>query len=70
MANYDVSSKHWSADLEKRVLCNQQLPGGSTLGEKEKPVKKQKPKTKGKQERKWKGDNRHSNVHPNLDMLQ
>jgi hypothetical protein len=34
------------------VLCNQQLPGGFTLGEKEKPVKKQKPKTKEKQERK------------------
>jgi hypothetical protein len=31
---------------------DQQLPGDSTLGEKEKPVKKQKSKTKGKQERK------------------
>ena len=60
MANYDVSNKDWSADLEKRLLCYQQLPGGSTLGEKEKPVKKQKSKTKEKQERKWKGDNGHS----------
>ena len=60
LSNYDAHSKDWSADLEKWLLCNQQLPGGSTLGEEEKPVKKQKPKTKEKQERKWKGDNRHS----------
>ena len=41
-----------TADLEKRQLRNQRMSGDSTLGEKEKSVKKQKPKTKEKQERK------------------
>ena len=41
-----------TADLEKRQLRNQQEPDKSTLGEKQKSVKKQKPKTKEKQERK------------------
>ena len=41
-----------TADLEKRQLRNQRMSGDSTLGERDRSVKKQKPKTKEKQERK------------------